>query len=395
MMTSFAAARPTRFGAALLVALMSLLLTTAPISAQESAPDRVLSLLRELSAAPGPSGFEGPVRAILHREFRAAGLEVTTDGLGSIIGVLPGPAGSPRIMLAAHMDEVGAIVKYVTPEGMVKIHLIGGWLDQSLVDQAWTILTQKGPVPAISGQRSPHITPPEDRTRVTPRDEVFLDVGARSRAEVEALGIRAGDPIVPRSEFYEMPGGRYVGKAMDDRVGCVMMIEAMRRLKSMKLQATIYFVGTVQEEIGLRGAHTAVAAVRPDLGISVEAGIASDHPGGRLDLTQERLGGGPVLYLADALMLVNRNLRAFFERVASEKGIAVQTEITGGGAEDAAELQRWDTGRPAINFAVAGRYLHGHHSMVERRDIDQAIDLLVAAVSQLDQASVKAIASFQ
>jgi len=113
---------------------------------------------------------------------------------------------------------------------------------------------------------------------------VFLDVGARSRAEVEALGIRAGDPIVPLSEFLELAGGRYAGKALDDRVGCVMMIEAMRQLESMKLQATIYFVGTVQEEIGLRGARSAVAAIRPDLGISVEAGIASDHPGGRLDL---------------------------------------------------------------------------------------------------------------
>src|SRR5262249_6017325 len=153
-------------------------------------------------------------------------------------------------------------------------------------------------------------------------------------------------------------------------------------------------VGTVQEEIGLRGARSATAQVKPDLGISVEAGIASDHPGGRLDFTQERLGGGPVLYLADAQMLVNRNLRTFFERVAKEQGIAVQTEITGGGAEDAAEMQRWENGRPSINFAVAVRYLHGHHAMVERRDIDQSIDLLVAAVTQLNQETVKAIAAF-
>ena len=135
--------------------------------------------------------------------------------------------------------------------------------------------------------------------------------------------------------------------------------------------------------------------MKPDLGISVEAGIAGDHPGGRPDFTQERLGAGPVLYLADAQMLVNRNLRAFFERIAAEKGIAVQTEITGGGAEDSAEMQKWDTGRPSINFAVAVRYLHGHHAMLERRDIDQSIDLLVAVVSQLNRESVKAITTFQ
>jgi endoglucanase len=380
-----------RAGSALTV---TALVTGSVSQAQEARSDRVGSLLRELSLAAGPSGFEGPVRAILQREFRAAGLEVSTDGMGSIVGVLPGPAGGPRIMLAAHMDEVGAIVKYVTPDGMIKIHPIGGWLDQNLVDQPWTIVTDKGPIAAISGQRSPHITPPGEYNRVTPRDEVFLDVGARSQADVGALGVRAGDPIVPRSDFVELPGGRIVGKAMDDRVGCLMMLEALRRLKSMKLGATIYFVGTVQEEIGLRGARSATAQVKPDLGISVEAGIASDHPGGRLDYTQERLGGGPVLYLADAQMLVNRNLRAFFERVANEQRIAVQTEITGGGAEDAAEMQRWDNGRPSINFAVAVRYLHGHHAMVERRDIDQSIDLLVAVVSQLNQETVKAIAAF-
>jgi endoglucanase len=370
-------------------------LLAASGSSQEPKQDRVAALLRELSVAVGPSGFEGPVRTIVTRELRAAGLDVSTDGMGSVIGVLPGPAGSPRIMLAAHMDEVGAIVKYVTAEGMVKIHLIGGWADQNLVDQPWTILTDKGPVIAISGQRSPHITPPDQWTRVTPSDEVFLDVGARSQAEVAALGIRAGDPIAPRSEFVELPGGRYVGKAMDDRVGCLVMLEALRRLKAMKLGATIYFVGTVQEEIGLRGARSATVLVKPDVGISVEAGIAGDHPGGRPDFTQERLGAGPVLYLADAQMLVDRNLRAFFERIAAEKGIAVQTEITGGGAEDSAEMQKWDTGRPAINFAVAVRYLHGHHAMLERKDIDQSIDLLVAVVSQLNRESVKAIATFQ
>src|SRR5690348_14831915 len=193
--------------------------------------DRVLKLLQELSNAPGPSGYEGPVRDILRREFQAAGLEVSNDGMGSIIGVLRGPGDGPRIMLAAHMDEVGALVRYVTAEGMVKFQLLGGWLDQALVDQRWTILTNRGPVPAISGLRSVHITPLDERNRVTGRDDVFLDVGARSKQEAEALGIRAGDGIVPASSFAELAGSRYAGKAMDDRVGCVMMIEALRRLK--------------------------------------------------------------------------------------------------------------------------------------------------------------------
>lgn len=358
--------------------------------------DRIARLLEELSNAPGPSGFEGPVREILVREMRALGVETSNDGLGSVIGVFHGSQERPRIMLAAHMDEVGAIVRYITPEGMVKFQRLGGWLDQALVDQRWIIMTNKGPVSALSGLRSVHVTPPEDRGRVTPGDEVFLDVGARSRVEAEGLGIRPGDAIVPSSSFAELARGRYVGKAMDDRLGCVMLLETLRRLKeqSVKPPNTIYFVGTVQEEVGLRGAHTAVAAVEPDLGISLEAGIAADHPGGRPDLSQEKLGAGPTLYLADGAMLVNLKLRDFFDRVAAENKIPVQTEVTMGGAEDSAELQRFGAGRPALNFAVATRYLHSHNSEIDRADLDRAVDLLVKALNLLDAKTVAGISRF-
>lgn len=360
------------------------------------AQDRVERLLAELSNAGGPSGFEASVRAILEREMRSAGLETSTDGLGSIIGALRGTADGPRIMLAAHMDEVAAIVRYVTSEGMVKFQPLGGWLDQALVDQRWTIMTAKGPLPAISGLKSVHVTSQEERNRVTPRDDVFLDVGATSKEEAEALGIRPGDAIVPASSFEEFAHGRYVGKALDDRVGCVMLLETLHRIKEqgIKTPNTIYFVGTVQEEVGLRGAHTAAAAVKPDVGISLEAGIAADHPGGRADSAQERLGAGPVIYLADAQMLVNLKLRDLFQNVAKQNDIPVQTEVTNGGAEDSAELQRYGAGRPAVNFAVATRYLHSHNSMIERRDLDQAISLLLKVLSVLDARNVNEISHF-
>jgi endoglucanase len=358
--------------------------------------DRMERLLGELSNASGPSGFEGPVRAILEREMRSAGLEISTDGLGSIVGVIRGPADGPRIMLAAHMDEVGAIVRYLTPEGMVKFQSLGGWLDQAWLDQRWTIMTAKGPLPAISGLKSVHVTSQEERSRVTPRDDIFLDVGAVSKEEAEALGIRPGDAIVPASSFQEFAHGRYVGKALDDRVGCVILLETLHRIKEQGIRTpnTIYFVGTVQEEVGLRGAHTAVAGVNPDLGISLEAGIAADHPGGRPDWAQERLGEGPVIYLADAQMLVNLKLRDLFQSVARQNNIPVQTEVTNGGAEDSAELQRYGAGRPAVNFAVATRYLHSHNSMIERRDLDQAVSLLLKVLPVLEARNVKEISHF-
>jgi putative aminopeptidase FrvX len=380
----------------LLRLLPLILLASRSLTGQVQPTNRVERLLEELSNAPGPSGFEGPVREIVARELRGQGLEVSTDGLGSVIGVLRGSSGGPRIMLAAHMDEVGAMVRFVTPEGMVKFQLLGGWLDQALVDQRWTILTRKGPLTAISGLRSVHITPADDRNRVTPRDDVFLDVGARSKEEAEALGVHAGDPIVPAVAFTEIADRRYTGKAMDDRVGCVMLLETLRRLKEQgsKTPNTIYFVGTVQEEVGLRGAHTAAQAIKPDLGISLEAGIAADHPGGRPDWAQERLGAGPVVYLADAAMLVNLRLRDYFERVADEEHIPLQTEATTAGAEDSAELQRYANGTPSINFAVATRYLHSHNSVIERADLDRAIDLLVKILPRLDSKTVADISRF-
>jgi endoglucanase len=336
------------------------------------------------------------VRDILMREFHAAGLEVSNDGMGSIIGVLQGRTDGPRIMLAAHMDEVGAMVRYVTPEGMVKFQLLGGVLDQALVDQRWTILTAKGPVTAVSGLKSIHVTPTEERSRVTPREDVFLDVGAKSKQEAEALGIRPGDPIAPASSFASLASGRYVGKALDDRVGCVMLIETLRRLKEqgIKTPNTIYFVATVQEEVGLRGAHTAVAAVKPDLGLSLEAGLATDHPGGRPDYAQERLGAGPVIFLADSRMLVNLKLRDFLQQVAGENDIPLQTEVTSGSSEDSAEMQAFGAGLPAANIAVATRYLHAHNSVIERSDLDSAIDLLVKVLTRLDARKVAEISRF-
>ena len=379
-----------------LISGFGILFLALAFAAPAQQADRVVKLLEELSNAPAPSGYEGPVRDILTREFHAAGLEVSTDGMGSVIGVLRGPSDGPRIMLAAHMDEVGAMVKYITPEGMVKFQILGGMLDQALVDQRWTILTAKGPVLAISGLKSIHVTPPDERSRVTPRENVFLDVGAKSKQEAEALGIRPGDPIAPASSFAPLASGRYVGKALDDRVGCVMLIETLRRLKEqgIKTPNTIFFVGTVQEEIGLRGAHTAVAAVKPDLGLSLEAGIAADHPGGHPDFTQERLGAGPVIYLADSGMLVNLKLRDFLEQEARENSIPVQTEVTSNGSEDSAEIQRFGAGLPSANFAIATRYLHAHNSEIERSDLDQSIDLLVKVLTQLDARKVAEISRF-
>lgn len=373
--------------------LSALVLLSIATAAQ--AQDRAERLLDELTTAAGVSGHEDQVRRIMLREFRAAGADATTDGLGSAIGTLKGPEGAPKIMLAAHMDEVGLLVKYIADDGFVRFLTIGGWLDQALVDKKWLIHGAHGPVPAVSGIKTVHISRTEDRTKVFSRDELFLDAGARSKEEAEALGIRPGDPVTPAVAFTKLGKGMYAAKAFDDRLGCAVMLEAMRRIASMPHPNTIVAVGTVQEEVGLRGARTSAQTVRPDVGIAVEVGVAGDFPGVGKDQAQEKLGGGPGIFLHDGSMMPNRSLVELIRAVAADKKIPLQSEILSGYSQDASEIQRWSTGTPAVNFTVPVRYLHAFHGVIARDDFDRAVDLLVAVLMRLDAKTVQSLKSFE
>lgn len=359
--------------------------------------DRLERLLQELSEAHGPSGFEGPVRAIVRRELSGVAARIETDGLGSLIATLPGPSDSPRIMMAAHMDELGMLVKYITPDGFVKFQTLGGWLDQGLINQRFVILTRQGSVHGVTGLKTPHVMSPQERTRLVERDKIFLDVGAANRQEAEErLGIRPGDPIAPDSKFAPLNDGRlYLGKAWDDRVGLAVMIEVMRRLKQNPPPNTVCAVGTVQEEIGLRGAHTSSYQVKPDIGLSIEVGVASDYPGISQDEAQEKLGGGPGIFLHDSSMLPNIKLRDFVADAARDGRIPLQFNLLTGYGEDGSEMQRAYAGIPAINITVPTRYLHNHNGLIHRDDFDRVVELVTEVVRRLDRAAVKRLKSFE
>jgi endoglucanase len=361
-----------------------------------SGADRVERLLEELTNAYGPPGFEGPVRAIMRRELAPLAASLETDGLGSLIAVAPGASASPRIMLAAHMDELGMLVRYITPDGFVKFQTMGGWLDQGLINQRFVILTRKGPVQGVTGLKTPHVMAADERARLIPRDLIFLDVGASSRQDAEErLGVRPGDPIAPDSKFSVLNGGRlYLAKAWDDRVGLAVLIEVMRRLKEKPAPNTVYAVSTVQEEIGLRGAQTSAYQVKPDVGISIEVGVAADYPGISPDEAQERLGAGPGVFLHDSSMLPNLKLRDLVIDAARAIGVPLQFNVLSGYGQDAAEMQRAYGGAPAINLTVPARYLHNHNGLIHRDDFDRAVGLLNEVVRRLDAAAVRGLKSF-
>ncbi len=277
------------------------------------------------------------------------------------------------------------------------VQTLGGWLDQGLISQRYLILTRKGPVLGITGLKTPHVMTQAERQRVPERARMFLDVGAASKQDAEErLGIRPGDPVAPDSRFAVLNDGRlYVGKAWDDRIGLAVMIEVMRRLKPNPPAATVFAVATVQEEIGLRGAHTSSSLVKPDIGLSLEVGVASDYPGITPDEAQEKIGAGPGLFLHDSSMLPNLKLRDLVIDAAREKKIPLQFELLTGYGEDGAEMQKAYSGAPAVNITVPARYLHNHNGVLSRDDFDRAVELVTEVIRRLDAAAVRRVKSFE
>jgi putative aminopeptidase FrvX len=359
-----------------------------------SAQDRTQLLLEKLSNAAGPPGAEEPVRAIMVPEMKQfATAPITYDGLGSAIGQ-QGSSG-PRIMIDAHMDELGGMVRRVTPTGFLSMQMLGGWLDQALVDQRWIIIGSKGPVHAVTGIRDVHIITPPERTQVFSRDQLFLDVGAKNAAEVAAMGVSPGDPVVPDSPFLVMNGSKnYLGKAWDDRIGCAVLLEAMRRTAAMPHANTLLYVATTQEEVGLRGGRTASQTVKPDIGIAIEGGITGDAGGARPEESQVKLGAGPGMFLYDSSAIPNRKVVAFVRKTAAAANIPLQADLVQGYGDDSAEIQMNNGGTPTINLVVPVRYTHAHNGIVNRQDFDETVDLVVALLTHLDQATVTALRDF-
>jgi endoglucanase len=293
------------------------------------------------------------------------------------------------------MDELGGMVRRVTPNGFLTMQMLGGWLDQALVDQRWIIIGSKGPVHAVTGIRDIHIVTPEERTRVFSRDSLYLDIGAKNAAEAAAMGVEAGDPVVPDSPFVVMNGsGNYLGKGWDDRIGDAVLVEAMRRTAKMPHANQLFYVATTQEEIGLRGARTAAQVVKPDLGIAIEGGITGDTAGARPEESQVKLGAGPGMFLYDSSTIPNRKLVAFVRETAKASGIPLQADLVQGYGDDSAEMQTMGGGTPTINLVVPVRYTHSHNGIVNRGDFDKMVDLVVAMLVKLDAKTVEEIRDF-
>ncbi len=347
-----------------------------------------LQLLKRLTDAPGIPGAEEAVWEVMRQELEGTA-EIISDRLGSLVSRLPGASERPRVMLAGHMDEIGFLVSHITAEGFLKFQQLGGWWDQVLLAQRVVVKTRKGDVPGIIGSRPPHILPPDDRKKMVEKKDMYIDVGASGETEArETLGIRPGDPIVPDSSFQLMANPRLaMAKAWDDRVGCALVVDTLRQLKRLGHPNTVYGVGTVQEEVGLRGARTSVDVVKPDVAFALEVAIAGDTPGIKPEEAAEKLGKGPSILVCDGSMIPNRRLRDLTVDAAEAEGIPYQFGIMAGGGTDAGAIHVYAGGVPSLVIGVPCRYIHSHTGIIHLDDYDNAVRLLAAVIGRLDQAA--------
>ena len=330
------------------------------------------ALLKRLIETPGVPGREEQQREIAREELGALTDEVRTDALGSVIGTKQG-GDDVRVMVAAHTDEIGFLVKHIDDKGFLRLQTLGGHDPANMVSQRVVVTTADGR--ALRGALQPQRKPPplagDEANKVPKAEEFFVDLGM-SADEVKEK-VRVGDYAV-MDRTLERIGANFVGKAMDDRIGVFVMYEALRAMGDH--EATIFAAATSQEEVGWRGAAASGSALEPTVVVALDVTLAMDIPGVEEENEISPLGRGAALTVMDGYSISHPKLVEHFRSIAEREGIPHQMEILPSGGTDAGEVQRLHGGIPAITLSIPCRYVHTPNEMVNEGDVQAAITLL-------------------
>ncbi len=345
--------------------------------------DRVVFLERLLNAA-GPSGFEVAPARVWREEAEGFSDEVWTDVSGNTIAAIQG-SGAPRVMLAGHIDEIGLQITYVDDDGFLFFDEIGGWDSQVLVGQRVRVLGSNGPVPGVIGKKPIHLMKKTEREKASETKELWVDLGAGTREEVAELGVRIGDPMVLDAGMVRLAGDRIASRAVDNRIGAYVVLEALRLLSADPPAAATFAVATVQEEIAYSGggARASAFALEPDVALVVDVTFSTDVPDvEKKELGEHTIGGGPVLSRGSASHPV------VFDRLVD----AAESEKISFTCQAAPRSTRTDAdgihlvrfGVPTGLVSVPNRYMHSPNELVSLRDLDRTARLLAAFVRRLE-----------
>lgn len=355
-------------------------------------PHNHLPLLMELSSCPGPPGGEQQLARLLQSQMEDF-CDIRYDGLGSLLAEKPGLLERPRLLLCAHMDEIGFMVQSITDQGLLRLQPLGTWNSDALAATRLVIHTADGDIPGVIPAIPPHFN--RDGSNPSKTDEILADVGVCSRLEAQEAGVMLGDLVTPAPHF-EVFGLKVVAnKAWDDRAGCAAMVLAMHHLLKVNHTATVIAAGTVQEEVGARGAMTAVEVAKPDLAIVLEGAPADDLPGLAKDEPQGALGRGCQIRLYDPTTIVNRRFWQWARDLAVTRGIPHQLAVRQSGATDARPIHVARGGIPTLVLSTPVRYIHASTGLLHLDDFDATVALLKTILEALDLKVFKHLTGFE
>lgn len=347
-------------------------------------------ILKKLSEAVGVSGHEFEVKKVVIEEISDVVDEWRVDSLGNIIALKKGRGNGPKIMISAHMDEIGLMVTHIDKRGFLRFTGVGSWNERILPGQRVIVCAGDVKVRGVIGAKPPHLMTPEEKKQVIEMKKLFIDIGAASSDEVEVLGIKVGSIAVLDREVVRLGGtDRVTGKAFDDRVGVASLIFALKLLSDVKHEAEVYSVFTVQEEIGLKGATVSAFAVKPDVGIAVDVTTANDIPEVDEKDWVTELGKGPAIKVMDKGNISHPKLRELLIKIAEEEKIPYQLEVLPGGATDAAAIMVSREGVPVATISIPCRYIHSPIEVLDLKDAVYASKLLVAFIKKLSKDHIK------
>jgi putative aminopeptidase FrvX len=343
-----------------------------------------IPFLERLLNASGPSGFEVEPARVWREEAETFATEVWTDVTGNSVAAL-NPSGGPRVMLAGHIDEIGLQVTYVDDEGFLFFDEIGGWDSQVLVGQRVRILGREGLVPGVVGKKPIHLLKGADRAKATKTKELWVDLGATDSKEVEELGVRVGDPMVLDAGLLRLAGDRIASRAIDNRIGAYVVLEALRLLSQDAPESAVFAVATVQEEIGFSGggARSSAYSLEPDVALVVDVTFSTDVPDiEKKELGDHKIGGGPVLSRGSA------NHPVVFQRLveaAEGEGIPFTRQAAPRATRtDADGIHLVRVGVPTGLVSVPNRYMHSPNELVSLEDLTRTSELLAAFIRRLE-----------
>ncbi|MBD3260788.1 MAG: M20/M25/M40 family metallo-hydrolase [Candidatus Altiarchaeales archaeon] len=341
-----------------------------------------MELLETLCRASGVSGFEDEVKQLMKKQLGKHADEVIEDSFGNVIARKG--AGDKKIMLAAHMDEIGFMVKHVTEEGYLNFIKVGGIDNRILLHQKVIVKTEKGDVEGVIGSKPPHLMKDEERKKVVKHDEMFIDIGCRDKKEAEKK-VSLGDPIIFSPTYGNLSRDVIYGKAVDDRVGCWALIEILKKIRK-NIDAEVYACATTQEEVGLKGARVAAYKINPDYAVAIDTTLAGDTPNVKPQESNLKLGEGPALTVMEASgrgVISHPKLHKVLCDTSKKKKIPTQIDILEGGMTDAAIIYLTREGIPSSVVSIPTRYIHGPLSVFNLKDAQNTVKLIASALPSI------------